>query len=60
MVIANAVQKIEYKVAITFLSKKNIILNPFLLHFVRLKSSDKLSVNIEHVYCILISRPNKN
>ena len=40
---------------ITFLSKKIIIfLDPFLCKSVQPKTPDKLSVNVDHVYCIYI------
>ena len=32
-------------------NKKNIFLDPVLCNFVRPKTSDKLSVNIDHVFC---------
>ena len=50
---SNNVLKIELKIAITFL--RNIYISRYYLYimqFVRPKTSDKLSVNIDHV-CIL-------
>ena len=44
--------KIDLLIEITFLSKKIIIfLHPFLCNFIRPKTSDKLCVNIDYVYC---------
>ena len=46
-------KKIDLKIAITFLSKK-IFIFPFLCNFVRTKTLDYLSANIDHVYSIPI------
>ena len=45
----NTVLQIDPLIGITFLSKKYIFLDPFLCNFMRPKTSDKLSVNIDHV-----------
>ena len=47
------------KIAITFLGKNKYISRSFSYVIVRPKTSDKLSVNIDHVYCLFIYLENK-
>ena len=48
--------KINLLIEITFLVKKyNIFLDPFLCYFMLPKTTDNLSVNIDHVYCTVYS-----
>ena len=52
MFITNAVLENLPRNRNNFVNKTNIFLGPFLFNFVRLKTWDKLSVNIDHVYCM--------